>query len=103
MSLSAMALEPVVIVYKTNGDLSYKRERTRFVHDQVRGFIVVHYSEYVDDSEGTIVPRIVKSYRLDGSYYYELSLANSGAMTIGDFLDTAIDARLNVPGHVQGL
>lgn len=96
-----MALEPAIITYKTNGDLSYKRVRTKFMHDQLRSFIVVHYHEYVEDSGGIVVPKITRSYRLDGSYYFELSLASSGASTIADFLDTAIDARLNTPMHVQ--
>lgn len=103
MSSFAYAYAPRPVVnYKTVGDLTFKRQRTTFTHDEANRAIIVSYNQWVEDGSGDIVvPAILRSYKFDGSFYFELSLAPSGAVPIGDYLGAAIDARLATPGDIQ--
>lgn len=91
-----------VVDYKTVGDLTFKRQRVSFNHDEANRAIIVSYHQWVEDgSSEVVVPAILRSYSFTGSYYYELSLASSGATPIGHYLGAAIDARLATPGEIQ--
>lgn len=91
-----------VIDYKTVGDLTFKRQRVSFNHDEANRQIIVSYTQWVEDSSGeVVVPSMLRSYKFDGSYYFELSLVSSGTTPIGDYLGAAVDARLATPGDIQ--
>ena len=103
-SFAVSALEVTPVTFRTETGVNYKRQRTAFEHDHPSKTIVVYYTEYAElaGSGEVIGVKQKKRYKLTGSYYFELSLATSGETKIGDFLDTAIDARLGAyTGDVQ--
>lgn len=103
-SMVAFSAAPVPLTYNTDGNgLQYKRERFAFYHNEDDKVVVVHYREWVETSNGTLIGEKKKlDYQLDGSYYYELTLASTGATTLDVFLSSLIDARLsNTTIHVQ--
>lgn len=100
-SATAFAFDPAPITYKSVGDLNFERQRIGYNHDEINKFIVVSYHQWVEDSTEIVSPKVLLSYKIDGSYYYELSLAVSGANKIGDFLGMAIDGRLATPSNIN--